>query len=272
MKKMSCKSPQINKKNNNNEQEEEKIQNQFYDEELKAIMQNLYIIDARTDRTDAELLKLFSNRILNDLVKICQYKESAICTKIKAINNYIEGVMLKYNKPNIDTSYYLEMKHISQEIRIPFYKTHPICDNLNEIEYEEIVNKMGKFVKHESGGDLFKLRHKQYNNIQQYIKSNIEKGIKLKNKLKMATTISLDGYQYVYSKNFVKNIKNQLTKLACECTIGVNDICSNGYPVNCYSIKSALGIFVIELFAYSVKEDYFDEFIGKWPSTIYFYN
>uniref|UniRef100_A0A915NV72 Uncharacterized protein n=1 Tax=Meloidogyne floridensis TaxID=298350 RepID=A0A915NV72_9BILA len=102
---------------------------------------------------------------------------------------------------------------------------------------------------------------------------NLEKGIELKNKLK--NTSSNDDFQLPKnkdSKKYKNNIKKQLIKRACEATTGIIGICDFGFPLNCYSLSTALGIFSIELFAYSILDEDFDEFVGKWPSNIYFYN
>ena len=102
---------------------------------------------------------------------------------------------------------------------------------------------------------------------------NLEKGIELKNKLK--NTSSNDDFQFPKNKNSKKyknNIKKQLIKLSCEATTAIIGICDFGFPLNCYSLSTALGIFSIELFAYSILDEDFDEFVGKWPSNIYFYN
>ena len=58
---------------------------------------------------------------------------------------------------------------------------------------------------------------------------------------------------------------------ACECTYGIYQLCEQGGPVDCYSIKAVLSMMAVDIFVTAIQVDGFDFLLGKWPFHIYKY-
>ena len=61
----------------------------------------------------------------------------------------------------------------------------------------------------------------------------------------------------------------KLKEHGTECTVGIIQICQQADVINCYTMKPALSMFIVELFITSVNSDGFDHLLDKWPFWMY---
>nr|CAD2185178.1 unnamed protein product [Meloidogyne enterolobii] len=246
-------------------------------------------LQGRSDAVDYDLLMMFDQRILQNASNVCNHLLSlgpyanedtpvtnTFCASIRNIELYSNSS--KASRENGDIYYYLPLNSIVKAIRIEYYQDYKIypfdCENI-----EEIKMKINKIINPERSIRVGNWTIKQYfQMLNDHIAAKLEEGIQFliehKNALRNKKLFPAIDFTHDFIKQNVVDIDELLAKAkenACECTYGIYELCNQGGPVDCYSIKAVLSMMAVDIFVTAIQVDGFDFLLGKWPFHIYKY-